>query len=103
MEIAGTTLSAVQTILAALQCQELKEIHSMTDYKSQLDDLQSTVETIDSVLRDAAEIKQKLLPHQERRLIDELKDAVFEADDLLGEFVTIAQQKQLLKADGKVS
>ncbi|KNA16558.1 hypothetical protein SOVF_087980 isoform B [Spinacia oleracea] len=90
----GTVLSVAQTLLAALQCLELKEILSLFDYKSQLDDLQRTVSKINAVFRDA-ETKEEL-SYEAQHWLDELKDAVFEADDLFGEFVTLAEQKQRL-------
>uniref|UniRef100_A0A803KSZ9 Uncharacterized protein n=1 Tax=Chenopodium quinoa TaxID=63459 RepID=A0A803KSZ9_CHEQI len=94
-------LSAAQTLLAALQCSELQEILSIFGYKSQLDDLRHTVSAVNAVLLDA-EAKQEL-SHEAQYKLEELKDAVFEADDLLDEFVTLAQQKQLLEAGGSLS
>ncbi|KNA17806.1 hypothetical protein SOVF_076260 [Spinacia oleracea] len=101
MDIVGTLLSAAQTLLAALQCSELQEILSIFGYKSQLDDLQRTVSAINAVLLDA-EAKQEL-SHEAKHWLEELKGAVFEADDLLDEFVTLAEQKQLMEAGGSLS
>ncbi|XP_057249276.1 putative disease resistance protein RGA1 [Beta vulgaris subsp. vulgaris] len=86
---------------SALQSFELKEILSIFGYKSQLDDLQRTVSTINAVFRDA-ETKQELT-HEAQHWLEELKDAVFEADDLFDEFVTLAEQKQLVEAGGSLS
>ncbi|KAL2925063.1 Disease resistance protein RGA2 [Bienertia sinuspersici] len=97
----GTVLSVAQTLFAALQCKELKEKLLSFGYKDKLDDLEKTVNKIKAGLRDA-EAKQEL-SQQEQNLIEELKDAVFEADDLFDEFVTLAEQKQLVKADGSLS
>uniref|UniRef100_A0A803KT40 Uncharacterized protein n=1 Tax=Chenopodium quinoa TaxID=63459 RepID=A0A803KT40_CHEQI len=99
--IDGSVLSAAQTLLAALQCSELQEILSIFGYKSQLDDLRRTVSAVNAVLLDA-EAKQEL-SHEAQYKLEELRDAVFEADDLLDEFVTLAQQKQLLEAGGSLS
>ncbi|XP_021719336.1 putative disease resistance protein RGA1 [Chenopodium quinoa] len=96
----GAILSVVQTLFSALQCSELKEICSILGYKSELDDLQRTISTIRAVLRDA-EAKQEL-SDEAQLWIQELKDAVYDADDLLDEFVTLAEQKQHLKG-GEVS
>lgn len=101
MDVVGTVMSVTQTLLAALQCSELKEFSSMFGYKSQLDDLQRTVNTVKAIFRDA-EAKQEL-SEVEQQLINELKDVIFEADDLLDEFVTLAKQKQLLKDHGSRS
>ncbi|KAL2940291.1 putative disease resistance protein RGA1, partial [Bienertia sinuspersici] len=97
----GTALSVAQTLYSALKSKELQEVLSIFDYKTQLDELQKTVKTIKAVLRDA-EAKQEL-SHEAQNWIEELKNAVFEADDLFDEFVTLAEQKQLLKADGSLS
>uniref|UniRef100_A0A803MTP8 Uncharacterized protein n=1 Tax=Chenopodium quinoa TaxID=63459 RepID=A0A803MTP8_CHEQI len=101
MDIVGTALSAAQTLFAALQCSQLKEVLSSSKSQLGVDDLQHSIEAITAMLRDA-ETKQEL-SHQEKVQIEELKDAVFEADDLLDEFATLAQQKQLLEADSRVS
>ncbi|KMS98945.1 hypothetical protein BVRB_3g067460 [Beta vulgaris subsp. vulgaris] len=101
MEAFGTVLSAAQTLLAALQCSQLKDILSTSGYKSQLEDLQLTVSTINAVLSDA-ETKEEL-SHEAQLWIKQLKDAVFEADDLFDEFVTLTEQKQLVEAGGSLS
>ncbi|XP_056694873.1 putative disease resistance protein RGA1 [Spinacia oleracea] len=93
MEI-GPLISVAQTLLAALQCTELKEIFSILGYKPKLDSLQQTVSTIRAVLRDA-EAKQDL-SYAAQLWIEELKNAVYDADDLLDEFVTVAEQKYLV-------
>ncbi|XP_074285626.1 putative disease resistance protein RGA1 [Silene latifolia] len=91
----STTLSLVQTILAAIQTLGLMQsVCSISDCKSQLDDLQNTVQTVRAVLLDA-DAKQDSLNFQEKNYIQELKDAVYDADDVLDEFLTLAKQKQL--------
>uniref|UniRef100_A0A803LVM9 Uncharacterized protein n=1 Tax=Chenopodium quinoa TaxID=63459 RepID=A0A803LVM9_CHEQI len=65
------------------------------------DDLRHTVSAVNAVLLDA-EAKLEL-SHEAQYKLEELKDGVFEADDLLDEFVTLAQQKQLLEAGGSLS
>ncbi|KAH9624083.1 hypothetical protein KSS87_004885, partial [Heliosperma pusillum] len=62
--------------------------------KSELDDLLNTVETVKAVLEDA-DAKQESLNSQEKHYIQELKDAVYDADDVLDEFLTLVKQKQL--------
>ncbi|KNA17785.1 hypothetical protein SOVF_076820 [Spinacia oleracea] len=95
MEIAGMVLSAAQTLFAALQCNEVKQICSILGCKSQLNDLSGTVVRIKAALEDA-EAKQDL-SKQDRLFIEELKDAVYDADDLFDEFVTLAEQEKLTK------
>ncbi|XP_074285436.1 putative disease resistance protein RGA1 [Silene latifolia] len=94
MELSNT-LSVVQVILAAIQT--LLQMHSVCSFshcKSELDDLLNTVETVRAVLEDA-DAKQDSLNSQEKIYIQELKDAVYDADDVLDEFLTLAKQKQL--------
>ncbi|CAO2814176.1 unnamed protein product, partial [Amaranthus hypochondriacus] len=101
MEAAGTVLSAIQSIFSALQSPHLKKILSIYGYESKVDELQSTVNTINNLLVDA-EAKQEL-SNAAQQLIDELKYVVYEADDLLDEFVTLAEQNKHLKANGTIS
>lgn len=102
VDTASLAFSVAQTLLAALQSKELKQICSMIrSYDSELDRLQKTVKTVKSVLLDA-EAKQ-VLSEQEKDFIDELKDAVYDADDLLDELTAMAeQQQQHLLEGGKV-
>ncbi|XP_021860024.1 putative disease resistance protein RGA1 isoform X2 [Spinacia oleracea] len=95
MEIAGIVLSAAQTLFAVLQCSEVKQVCSILGCKSQLNDLSGTVVRIKAALEDA-EAKQEL-SKQDRLFIEELKDAVYDADDLFDEFVTLAEQEKLTK------
>ncbi|XP_074285463.1 putative disease resistance protein RGA1 [Silene latifolia] len=91
----STSLSVVQTILAAIQTLgQLQSVCSVSNCKAELDDLQNTVETVRAVLEDA-DAKQESLNSQEKNYIQELKDAVYDADDVLDEFLTLAKQKQL--------
>ncbi|XP_074285697.1 uncharacterized protein LOC141611143 [Silene latifolia] len=99
----ATTLAVIQTILAAIQT--LPQLYSMLSFshcKSKLDDLQNTVETVGAVLEDAG-ARQDPLNAQEKHYIQELKDAVYDADDVLDEFLTLAKQKQLREHSDKFS
>ncbi|KAK9667066.1 hypothetical protein RND81_14G230000 [Saponaria officinalis] len=73
----------------------------MWGYKSQLDNLKDTITTIQQVLLDA-ESKDGKLGHEVEDYIRQLKDAVYDADDLFDEFLTLAELKQLNKG-GKLS
>ncbi|XP_074317949.1 disease resistance protein RGA2-like [Silene latifolia] len=75
---------------------------SITDCKRELEDLQNTVQTVKAVLEDA-DAKQDSLNSQEKHYIKELKDAVYDADDVLDEFLTLAKRKQLIQAGDRVS
>ncbi|KAL2941307.1 Disease resistance protein RGA2 [Bienertia sinuspersici] len=83
--------AAAQTLFATLQLPELRKVCSIWGYKSQLADLQKTVSTIKNVLLDA---ETKVLTIEAQGYIDELKDAVYDADDLFDEFVTLLKLKQ---------
>ncbi|XP_074287455.1 uncharacterized protein LOC141612539 [Silene latifolia] len=94
MELSNT-LSLVQTILTAIQTLGLMQsVCSISNCKSELDDLHNTVQTVRAVLEDA-DAKQDSLNSQEKNYIQELKDAVYDADDVLDEFLTLAKQNQL--------
>ncbi|XP_021846911.1 putative disease resistance protein RGA3 [Spinacia oleracea] len=71
----------------------IKEICDMWGYKSQLQDLNKTLSTIKNVLLDAE--SQRELSHEARAYIEELKAAVYDADDLFDELFTLAELKQL--------
>ena len=94
MEV-GTTLSAVQTLLANLQLPQLNEIIN----EFQLGDLQHILSSIIAVLRDA-ETKYEH-SHGAQVWLKELKTIVSEASDLFDKFDALAEQKQLLKANKK--
>ncbi|XP_074317951.1 putative disease resistance protein RGA1 [Silene latifolia] len=99
----ATVLSVVQTILTAIQTLvQLQPMFFISDCKRELDDLHNTVETVKAVLEDA-DAKQDSLNSQEKHYIKELRDAVYDADNVLDEFLTLAKQKKLIEAGGKVS
>ncbi|CAO2818894.1 unnamed protein product, partial [Amaranthus hypochondriacus] len=89
----GTTLSVVQTLLAALQCSQLKDFFSKKSVSSQLDQLEATVKRIKAVLLDAED--KLVLSKHEQVYIEELKEVLYEADDLFDELLTLAQQNKL--------
>ncbi|XP_074319607.1 disease resistance protein RGA2-like [Silene latifolia] len=96
----GTVSSVAQTLFAALQCKELKDICVLFGYESELENLRRTVCTVRAVLKDAEAKQDGLtsLSSQAQLYIDELKDAVYDADDLLDEFITVIDQKKELIA-----
>ncbi|KMS95837.1 hypothetical protein BVRB_004610 [Beta vulgaris subsp. vulgaris] len=101
MEAVGIALSAAQTLFAVLQCTELKELCSFFGIKSELDDFQNTVGTVKAVLLDAQN-KNNISDKKTQLYIKQLKDAVYDADDLFDEFVTLAKQNQHM-GGGKAS
>ncbi|KAK9665689.1 hypothetical protein RND81_14G129100 [Saponaria officinalis] len=98
MDIA-TIMSVIQTVLTTLQCTQLIQVWSIWGKKSHLVELTNVIATVRKVLLDA-EAKHDELPEVTQLYIEELKDALYDADDLLGKFVTLAKRKQLMD-DGK--
>ncbi|KAH9611398.1 hypothetical protein KSS87_018559, partial [Heliosperma pusillum] len=100
----ATIMSVVQTIVTAIQfLEQFKLNFTFVNCKRELADLQRTVDTVKSVLEDA-NVKQEELSCQETIYIDELKDSLYDANDVLDEFVTLVKQKQLNEAnDNKLS
>ncbi|KMT15860.1 hypothetical protein BVRB_3g058270 [Beta vulgaris subsp. vulgaris] len=88
----GTVLTVAQTLFAALECSSLKEIFFVWGYKSDLEDLKLTVSTITKVLLDS-EAKLEF-SNEEEDLIEKLQQAVYDADDLFDEILTLAKQKE---------
>ncbi|XP_074285703.1 putative disease resistance protein RXW24L [Silene latifolia] len=60
--------------------------------------IQNTVETVRAVLEDA-DARKDSLNSQEKNYVKDLKDAVYDADDVLDEFLTLAKQEKL-RGDG---
>lgn len=82
----GTILSVANNVITSLQCYELTQNFLNLGLESELHEFKRTVESLSAVLRDA-ESKQ-------------IKTAIYEADDLLDEFVTVARLQRLIDADG---
>ena len=93
MDAASLAFSVAQTLLTALQLPELREIIGIYGYESRLDKLEHTVTRINGVLQDAEARKE--LSRQQLDFVGKLKDAVYDADDLLDEFITRKQQQQI--------
>lgn len=85
-------LTVAQTLFSALQTNELRELCSMFGHESQLADLEDTVKTIKGVLLDA-DSKHQELSNQGKDWVGKLKDAIYDADDLLDEINTVVQQQ----------
>ncbi|KAL2929386.1 putative disease resistance protein RGA4 [Bienertia sinuspersici] len=98
----GVGICIAEKLLETIRSDLIKQICDMWGYKSQLNDLKETVTTIQKVLFDADARRE--LSHEGRDYIDSLKDAVYDADDLFDEFLTLAELKQLrpLSKRGKI-
>ncbi|KAL2945247.1 putative disease resistance protein RGA3 [Bienertia sinuspersici] len=97
----GLVLSAVQTLLTALQTKQLGQLCSIFGYESQLRKLHDTVTTIKANLLDV-ECKQQTLSKGSQDWVEKLKDVVYDVDDLLDEYTTVAQQLRRVPG-GKIS
>ncbi|KAL4601037.1 hypothetical protein ACB092_11G242800 [Castanea dentata] len=84
----GMLLAVAQKIIEDLGSWALKEVASLWNVEAELENIKNTVSTIQAVLRDAAE--QQTHSHQVKDWLEKLKDAVYEADDLFGEFYSEA-------------
>ncbi|KAM3686116.1 hypothetical protein ACJW31_11G173100 [Castanea mollissima] len=84
----GMLLAVAQKITEDLGSWAFKEVASLWNVEAELENIKNTVSTIQAVLRDAAE--QQTHSHQVKDWLEKLKDAVYEADDLFGEFYSEA-------------
>ncbi|KAM3742054.1 hypothetical protein ACB098_07G043400 [Castanea mollissima] len=76
----------VQKIIVSLGSSTLQQVGSIWGFKDDLEKMSNTVSTIQAVLGDAEE--QQVNNHQVKNWLMKLKEAVFDADDLLSEFST---------------
>ena len=87
----GMLLAVAQKIIEDLGSWAFQEVGSLWDVEAELENIKNTLSTIQAVLQDAAE--QQSHNHQVRDWLEKLKDAVYEADDLLSEFLTEALRR----------
>ncbi|KAK9663616.1 hypothetical protein RND81_O271600 [Saponaria officinalis] len=99
--MADLAISLAGKLIEVVGSQVIREICSIWGFKSQLDDLKNTITTIRQVLLDA-ESKDGKLCHEAQDYIRKLKNAVYDANDLFDEFLTLAELKQQNKG-GKLS
>jgi hypothetical protein len=93
----GILFGVAQTMIENLGSQIFKEIGSLWGVKDEFEKIKNTVSTIRAVLLDAAE--QQSHNHQVRDWLEKLKDAVYDADDLLGEFSTEAMWRSMVSGN----
>ncbi|XP_050261558.1 disease resistance protein RGA2-like [Quercus robur] len=85
---------AVQSISQWLGSYTIQQIESIWCVKAEFKKMNHTVSTIHAVLDDAEE--QQVENHQVKDWLLKLRDAVFDADDLLSEFSTHVLQKRVM-------
>ncbi|XP_074285876.1 putative disease resistance protein RGA1 [Silene latifolia] len=98
--MADIGISLAGKLIEVVGSEVIREVCSIWGYKSELDDLKGTITTIRKVLLDAESKDQ--LSHKAQDYVQKLQDAVYDADDLFDEFLTLAKLKQHTK-DGKLS
>jgi hypothetical protein len=86
-----------QKMIENLGSQIFQEIGSLWGVQDELDNIKSIVSRIQAVLQDAAE--QQSQNHQVRDWLEKLKDAIYEADDLLSEFSTEASRRRAMSGN----
>uniref|UniRef100_A0A7N2RD33 Disease resistance protein RGA3 n=1 Tax=Quercus lobata TaxID=97700 RepID=A0A7N2RD33_QUELO len=84
----------VQTIIESLGSSTLQPIGSIWGVKDDLEKMKNTVLAIQAVLKDAEE--QQVENHQVKHWLMNLRDAVYDADDLLSEFTTHVLQLEAM-------
>ncbi|KAJ9169400.1 hypothetical protein P3X46_017602 [Hevea brasiliensis] len=93
-------LKTAGEIISKLASLALEEIDLWWDVEEELEKLKSTVSTIQAVLLDAEE--QYSQSHQVKVWVDSLKEAFYDADDLLDEFSTDILLKQMVTGNKMV-
>ena len=93
----GLLFGVAQTMMENLGSQIFKEIGSLWGVKNEFEKIKNIVSTIRAVLLDAAE--QQIHNHQVGDWLEKLKDAVYDADDLLGEFSTEAMRRSTVSGN----
>ncbi|KAJ7949198.1 Disease resistance protein [Quillaja saponaria] len=86
-------------IICILGSSVLQEVGLFWNVKDELARIKSTISTVRAVLLDAED--QKTRNHAVRDWLEKLKDAVFEADDLLDDFSTEALRREVMTRNKK--
>ncbi|KAK4564487.1 hypothetical protein RGQ29_006523 [Quercus rubra] len=84
----------VQTIIESLGSSTLNQIGSIWGVNDELEKMKNTISTIQAVVEDAEE--QQVKNHQVKDWLMKLRDAAFDADDLLSEFSTYVLQQEVM-------
>jgi len=91
--------SITDRILGKLGNLALQEIGLIWGVKDELEKLRNTASVIKAIFLDAEE--QQTKSHEVRDWLQKLKDAIYDADDLLDDFSTEMLQQQLMMQDKK--
>jgi hypothetical protein len=91
--------NTAEGIMKSLGSLALQEIGLLWGFKDELKKLGNTVSTIQAVLLDAEE--QQAKNHAVKDWLGKLKDAIYEADDLLDDYSTQLLRHQVMTRDKK--
>jgi hypothetical protein len=91
--------NTAEGIMKSLGSLALQEIGLLWGFKDELKKLGNTVSTIQAVLLDAEE--QQAKNHAVKDWLGKLKDAIYEADDLLDDYSTQLLRQQVMTRDNK--
>nr|XP_023912639.1 putative disease resistance protein RGA3 [Quercus suber] len=93
-EAIAITLGVAQTIIENLGSLAFEKIGSMWGVEDEFEKLKDTVSAVHAVLLDAEEQQDK--SHRVKHWIKKLRDAVYDADDLLTEFYTEDMRQRVM-------
>ncbi|XP_057528339.1 putative disease resistance protein RGA1 [Amaranthus tricolor] len=91
--MADVLVSVAGKLIEGIGSAVIQEILRRWGYKSELESLEETISSIRRVLLDAESKRE--LTNEEQGYIGKLKDAVYDADDLFDEFLTLAELKKV--------
>ncbi|KAK4551129.1 hypothetical protein RGQ29_032520 [Quercus rubra] len=95
----GALFNVAEGIIGQLGNLALKELELLWGVKEELQKLEDTVSTIKAVILDAEE--QQAQNHTIRNWLGRLKDALYEADDLLDDFSTEVLRREVMTRNKK--
>ncbi|KAL2936591.1 Disease resistance protein RGA2 [Bienertia sinuspersici] len=95
MECVEMAVSIIGTVYSVIQSDELKEMCSMFQCKPQVERLEKTLTTIKNTLKDINSKGE--VDYEGQEWVENLKDVVYDINDVLDEFNTYAQQRNQMR------
>ncbi|KAB8867455.1 hypothetical protein FH972_026779 [Carpinus fangiana] len=99
--MAEVLFHTAEGIIQSLGSLALQEIGLLRGFKDELQQLRNTVSTIQAMLLDAEEQQAQNLAVKD--WLQKLKDAMYDADDLLDDFSTQLLRRQVMARDKKMA
>ncbi|XP_059450875.1 putative disease resistance protein RGA4 [Corylus avellana] len=97
----GVLFKTAEGMIKSLGSPALQELGLLWGFKDELQKLGKTVSTIKNVLLDAEEKQAR--SHEVRDWLEKLKDAMYDADDLLDDYSTQLLRQQVMTRDKKMA